>query len=404
LTHLTCFARFRWVVCQLDVLRKCLKVDALRKALKSLPKTLDDTYARILLNIDEDYRQDAFRILRWLVYSARPLRIEEMVEVIATDTELLQLNPENRLPDPRDLLTICSSLVTTISVTALGDVGTSNEATELRLAHFSVKEYLISDRFQQGIAFPYDIQSRGQDEITKTCLTYLLHFEKGVLTSGNLTTFPLARYAAEYWFLHFRSTKDSDQAIKLVMQLFQGDPFQNWIRLYDPDSPWEGADMERSIGGFASSLYYASKEGLFRPVSLLIEKGADVNAQGGYHGNALQAASVEGHEAIAALLIKKGADVNAQSGYHGSALQATLVEGHEAIAALLIEKGADVNAQGRYYGNALQAASAGGHEPIAALLIEKGADVNAQGGNFGNALQAASAGGHASRYAGTDVL
>ncbi|PVH67497.1 hypothetical protein DL98DRAFT_296048, partial [Cadophora sp. DSE1049] len=357
---------FRWVVCQLDMLRKCLKVDALRKALKSLPNTLDETYARMLLSIDEDYSQDAFRILQWLVYSARPLRIEEMVEVIAIDTEESRFNPENRLPDPRDLLTICSSLVTTISVTTEGNDGASNETTELRLAHFSVKEYLISDRIRTGTAFQYDIQSRGEEEIAQSCVTYLLHFQSGVLTLRNLDTFPLALYAAEYWCRHFRAMKDSDQATKLGMQLFQGDAFINWIRLWDLDEPWRGSDISGDATNFAPPLYYASHQGLFKLVSLLLEKGADVNAQGGYYGNALQAASAEGHEAIVALLLEKGADVNAQDGYHDSALEAALVEGHETIAALLLEKGADVNTQGGY-GSALQAALVMGHEAIVAL-------------------------------------
>ena len=158
------------------MLRKCLKIDALRKALKYLPKTLDETYARILLSIDEEYSQDAFRILQWLVYSARPLRIEELVEVVAIDTERSQFNPENRLPDPRDLLTICSSLVTIVAVTAEDDNGASHKTTELRLAHFSVKEYLISDHIRNGLPFKYDIQSRAEEEIAQTCLTYLLHF------------------------------------------------------------------------------------------------------------------------------------------------------------------------------------------------------------------------------------
>ncbi|KAL5325365.1 hypothetical protein ACEPPN_006490 [Leptodophora sp. 'Broadleaf-Isolate-01'] len=384
---------FRWVVCQLDVLRKCLKVDALRKALKSLPKTLDETYDRILRSIDEDYSQDAFRILQWLVYSARPLRIEEMVEVIAIDTEQSQFNPENRLPDPRDLLTICSSLVTTISVTAEGNDGASNETTELRLAHFSVKEYLISDRIRNGSTFQYDMQSGGEEEIAQSCLKYLLHFQRGVLSSGNLNTFPLARYAAEYWCYHFRAMKYSNQATKLSMQLFQGDVFKNWIRLFDPDKPWQGSDIERDIANNASPLYYASREGLFEPVSLLLGTGADVNAQSGEYGNALQAASIRGHEAIAALLVEKGANVNAQGGAHGNALQAASIRGHEAIAALLVEKGANVNAQGGAHGNALQAASIRGHEAIAALLVEKGADVNAKVGYYGSALQAASATG-----------
>ncbi|KAL5330791.1 hypothetical protein ACEPPN_000314 [Leptodophora sp. 'Broadleaf-Isolate-01'] len=360
--------RFRWVVCQLDVLRKCLKVDALRKALKSLPKTLDDTYARILLSIDEDYRRDAFRILQWLVYSARPLRIEEMVEIIAIDTEQSQFNPEDRLPDPRDLLTICSSLVTTVSVTAKGNDGASNDTTELRLAHFSVKEYLISDRIRNGLAFQYNIQSGGEEEIAQSCLTYLLHFQRAI--------------------------KDSDQATKLGMQLFQGDAFMNWIRLWDPDKRWRGSDIKRDITNVASPLYYASHQGMFKLVILLLEKGADVNAQGGVYGNALYAASLEGHEAIAALLLEKGADVNAQSGHYGNAPQAASARGHETIVALLLKKGADVNAQGGYYGNALQAASAEGYEAIAVLLLEKGADVNAQGGDYGSALQAALAKGH----------
>jgi hypothetical protein len=48
---------------------------------------LDDTYARILCNIDEEYSQDAFKILQWLAYSARPLRIKEVAEVIAVEID-----------------------------------------------------------------------------------------------------------------------------------------------------------------------------------------------------------------------------------------------------------------------------------------------------------------------------
>ncbi|KAG4414253.1 hypothetical protein IFR04_012625, partial [Cadophora malorum] len=355
---------FRWVVCQLDVLRKCLKVDALRKALKSLPKTLDDTYARILLSIDEDYSQDAFRILQWLVYSARPLRIEEMVEVIAIDTEKSQFNPENRLPDPRDLLTICSSLITTISVTAEDNDGAFKEITELRLAHFSVKEYLISDRIRNGLASKYDMQSGGEEEIAQSCLSYLLQFQSGVLNSENLNTFPLAFYAAEHWCRHFRAMKDSDQATKLGMQLFQGDAFINWIRLWDLEKPWRDSSISSDATNFASPLYYASHEGLLKLVALLLEKGADVNAQGGDYDNALQAASSEGYEAIVALLLEKGADANAQGGKHGNALQLASARGYKAIVALLLEKGADVNARGGKHGNALQLASARGYKAI----------------------------------------
>src|SRR5580704_17268084 len=105
------FYRFRWVVCQLDVLRNCIKLDKLRKALRSLPKTLDETYDRILSNIEEEYKEEAFRVPQWLVFSARPVTVEEVVEVLATDLDTA-FDPQQRLPVPRDILTICSSLVT----------------------------------------------------------------------------------------------------------------------------------------------------------------------------------------------------------------------------------------------------------------------------------------------------
>jgi hypothetical protein len=291
-------------------------------------------------NIDEEYSQDAFRIFQWLVHSARPLRIEEVAEVLAINTEESRFDPENRLPEPRDLLTICSSLVTIVAGTVKDNKGAFNETTELRLAHFSVKEYLISDRIRKGMAFQYDIQSRAEEEIAQTCLSYLLHFQKGVLTSGNLNTFPLARYAAEHWCRHFRAVEDWDQACKLSLQLFQGDALKNWIRLFDPDRPWEGSDISRDTTNIASALYYVSLQGLLKPLRLLLERGADVNAQGGAYDNALQAASAGGHEAVVALLLEKGADVNAQGGAYGNALQAASAGGHKAIVALLLKKGA----------------------------------------------------------------
>ena len=369
-------------MCQLDELRNCLKPNQLRKALKSLPKTLDDTYARILDKIEDRNSEDAFKILQWLAYSAQPLRIEEMVEVIAIDVDGdPRFDPENRLLDPQDLLTICPSLVTMT-------------ASELRLAHFSVKEYLVSDRVQTR----YNIAQFAHANIAQMCLTYLLHFKgPSLLTSDNLSEFPLARYAAEYWTQHARmAVNDTEQTDRLSLELFQPKThaYINWIRLFDPDMPWiDQPNMAKSLESIPSPLYYASLEGLIEPARQLVESGADVNAQGGRYGNALQAASAEGHSQVVQLLLEKGADVNTQGGGYSNALQVASAEGHDQIVQLLLEKGADVNARG-WYSNALQVASDRGHGQTVQLLLEKGADVNSQGGQYGNALQAASYRGH----------
>jgi hypothetical protein len=87
-----------------------------------------------------------------------------------------RFDPENRLPEPRDILTICSSLVTTATSTVERRDGDTYEIEELRLAHFSVKEYLISDCIRTGPASRYTIEDFAEECIAQTCLIYLLYF------------------------------------------------------------------------------------------------------------------------------------------------------------------------------------------------------------------------------------
>jgi hypothetical protein len=122
------FYRFRWVVCQLDVLRKCMTVDALRKTLKALPKSLDETYDRILLNIDEQHCDQAYKVLQWLAFSARPVTLAEVAEGLVVDLDQgCMLEADAKLQDPYDILTICSSLVTVSSQGFLSNKGKEDQ-------------------------------------------------------------------------------------------------------------------------------------------------------------------------------------------------------------------------------------------------------------------------------------
>jgi Ankyrin repeats (3 copies)/Ankyrin repeat len=76
--------RFRWVICQLDTLRRCLP-SSIRKALNELPTTLDDTYERVLQGISKERRQHAHLAFQCLIAAIRPLRIEELAEIFAID-------------------------------------------------------------------------------------------------------------------------------------------------------------------------------------------------------------------------------------------------------------------------------------------------------------------------------
>ncbi len=336
-------------------MENCLDYRQLQEALASLPDTLDETYARILNAIPSRHKQMAIRILQFLAFSERPLRIEEVVEVIAVDPKGdPRFDPRNRMPEPKEISRYCSSLV------AVERRRTSEYdqtmVTELQLSHFSVKEYLTSNRLEKDLT-PSFQEISAKASIATICLAYLLQMDAKLPVLEIRENFPLAQYCARYWMSHAAVTEGGDAVLQgFIEELFSHceRPYTNCYRLYSPEQPW----LEEPIGKGepAAALYYASLEDLANTVKNLIFWGADVNAQGGRFGNALCAASYEGHEKTVQTLLNKGADVNAQGGH---------------------------------FGNALQAASQGGHEKIVQTLLNKGADVNAQGGDFGNALCAA---------------
>ena len=105
------------MVCQVDRLRRTLPA-SIRKVLNDLPKTLDETYGRTLLGIDEENREYALRLFRCLMVSVRPLRVEELAEVLAVqfDEEALPTFNMDWRPTYAEemIMSICSSLITIV--------------------------------------------------------------------------------------------------------------------------------------------------------------------------------------------------------------------------------------------------------------------------------------------------
>ncbi|OWT43384.1 Ankyrin repeat protein [Pochonia chlamydosporia 170] len=362
-----------WAFCQLDSLARCRHEAAIEDALASLPRNLEETYRRMIQRIPTELKNDAVRLLQFLVHLKRPLKLAEAKEVIATqiEDEPRGFDDKRRLFCETDVLDYCPGLVTVVHATD----------KELHLAHFSVKEYLLTEN-------QFKIKT-ASISITTTCLTYLTDINGS--HDEIKRDFPMARCAAEIWTYHAALAQASDDIVRATVRFLEKEAtFQRWARLYQADR-YLDHDPGPPRG---SRLYYACFDGLVAPARDLIGKGADINAQGGEYGNALQAASQNGHQEIVQLLLDKGANVNTQGGYYGSALQAASYKGHQEVVKLLLDNGAAVNAQGGLYGYALQAASFSGYQEIVKMLLDKGANVNAQGGLYGSALPAASYKGH----------
>src|SRR6266576_4046775 len=97
--------------------------------------SLDETYDRILLGISRERQEYAQHLFQCLSESIRPLRAEELAEIVAIQFnpgELPHYNVGWCPPNPEEaVLSACSSLITIV------DVGTSRV---VQFLHFSVKE------------------------------------------------------------------------------------------------------------------------------------------------------------------------------------------------------------------------------------------------------------------------
>ena len=287
----------------------------------------------------------------------------ELIDGIAVDLhEPACLDPRRRLQDEDDLREICPGLIDVgvkgdneTQFVAVGDSEMGQRTPTLRIAHFSVQEYLESDRIRQQKAATFSLRSASAHaEIAQICLVYLQEpvLSTGILDQTKLKEFPLAHFAAKFWHHHYKNaagaTSRLDGLILRIFQQHQGS-FYTWVKLHNADTPWrthvEFLLDSRHIG---SPVYYASLLGLDGVLHELIntcqehtsERRDLINTQGGKYGNALQAASEGGHDKVVQMLIDAGADVNAQCRHYGSALRAASVRGNDKIVQMLMNAGA----------------------------------------------------------------
>ncbi|KAH9989060.1 P-loop containing nucleoside triphosphate hydrolase protein [Russula compacta] len=193
---------FRWVFCQLETLRRCFP-PSIQRILDELPTTLDETYERMLLEIPEEKWIHAHHLFQCLIVSTRPLRAEELAEMLVirfdleTTPDLISgWRPEN---SEDAVMSACSSLVSVIKV---------SDSPVVQFSHFSVKEFLTSDRLAKAHSkvsryhIPLDLEP-AHKLLAQACLSTLLRLDEHIDKNG-LKNYPLAFYAAQHWLDHAR--------------------------------------------------------------------------------------------------------------------------------------------------------------------------------------------------------
>ena len=366
---------------QLEVLQHCLP-SSVRRILAELPETLDETYERILVKIKKPDQLIAHRLLQCLLVAARPLRVEELAEVLALEFNaegIPKLNLGWRWEDKEEaVISACSSLVMIVK---------DGDSRDVQFSHFSVKEFLTSSRlaYLEPVS-RYHIQLETAHTIlAQACLGVLLHLDDHV-DRVNIENFPLARYAAQYWPTHARFENASSRIKDGMECLFDaGRPhFATWLWIYNKDRGGRSMSTMCPKKPEAVPLYYAAMLG-FRDLAehLIARNPEHVNARGGREATPMHVAAIARHTSILSLLHEHGADVDGRGIIGQTPLHRVSWDAGVEAGQCLLDRGADINARDNDDWTPLFPAAFEERVEFARMLLERGARINAQDNSYG---------------------
>jgi ankyrin repeat protein len=348
-----------------------------RRILGELPETLDETYERILHEIPKSNQVHAHRLLQCLAVAVRPVCADELAEVLVIEFDtaggIPELNEDMRWEDQEQaVLSACSSLVAVID---------DNDSRVVQFAHFSVKEFLTSDRLAtsniEASRYHHISLEPAHTIMAQVCLSVLLRLDPQ--TEATIENFPLARYAAENFGEHAE--------FEDVLSYLQG----GIDDLLDADKPYFAAWLRVRWGMFAfqphsAPLYHVAGFGFRGMADHLISKRPEDLDTRGDNGTPLCAALRGGHANVAQLLLGHCVDVNFRCIAAVTPLHLTVSRGLPEITRILIERHADIDARDYYGRTPLHQATTGLNSEasddncfeVARILLEHGAHVDTQ--------------------------
>ncbi|GAA91823.1 hypothetical protein RIB2604_02113150 [Aspergillus luchuensis] len=422
---------FQWTYLQLKQLERCVSSEAILECLQTLPRTLDDTYKKLLEEIEESHPHDrdlALRAFKWVLAAREPLPREALLDAIRINPDGTDAKLCASISDEA-LLALCRNLLVIDS-----------ERDVWRVSHLSVAEF-------------FELRKSWTTAVTnllvgKACLLFMLS------EAWNETTHKFPRYQWEetpewacftrtfiyylscFWPTHIAildptgvSTEEFSPVVELL-ERFLGAPqdssaqYRIWAQWYGaglsppeysilavcqfgfrqlPDSWWNNGELNLASTNIHDRTYVllAAVYGHIQILRILLAKGGTVGIQGGpddtNKSTPLINAVFYGHVEVARFLLKDAeADVNLEvDNVHWGlcAFEAAIRRQDMDMLQLLIFEGhAEVNVCLKYGGSPLAMATRDNWlEGTKSLVEQGGADVDMvlQYGPYGSALDAA---------------
>ena len=302
----------------------------------------------------------------------------EVAEAVIIEPGMCDIDEDARLQRPEDLLDIGKCIFTR-------NANGSHGVTYLELSHYSVKEYLLSERARNGPAAAFAmVEIQAEIGNATCCLTYLSlrafenewneidtntwnredHHDVGCEEdflvgqhSERLKSYPLLDYAAKSCFKHCKKDEVQRAVSSLVRDYLASERsgrFRNmtYTCVFNSTDTWETMYMQV----FRYSLIsVAARYGLTTLVQDLLKQGIDADylvqipdwVEAYPEGQtALYRATDYGHKTLCRILVDAGANVNGDHTYD-CPLSAAGRSGDPDIVRLILDAGADVRRDSR---------------------------------------------------------
>jgi len=301
----------------------------------------------------------------------RPLRVEELAELLAFEFGTAQgAVPKYRADwSPNDqvqaVLSTCSSLISIVGYPGFQVV---------QFSHFSVKEFLMSDRLTSSLGdfSRYQINpGPAHTIIAQACLGFFLHLDDHV-NRESVKGFPLAEYATKHWVTHAQFEGVALRVKDGIESLFDCNKrhLAAWIRINNIEEGFHWLSP-------STPLYYSSLCGFSDLVEHLANKHPKhVNAIGGRYEFPMFAALFRKHVRVAKILLKHGANVDIWGMESWLPLRDALRD--VTIVQFLLNHGADVNFRRDDLRTPLHLAARYGELEVARVLLLHKADVGSR--------------------------
>jgi hypothetical protein len=313
--------------------------------INSIPHSLASAYHDMLYSIPESDRKKAFRLLAFVTYAFRPLRISELLDVMEFD--LREVYPGHFAKS----VTLCElgglSYTEDDILRLSGGLLAFTKDQTVQFVHNSVRDFIEAQSYKLSSDALCMGENQAHEMLSRICLYFLQNWCCRSITDPLENTeepdefvserhHDFTDYALQYWSNHFKASDAKSNHLQgLLQHLIQKKSQPPWSTYCGYSKAFAKPAIQDSV---RAALCIGAKVGSDKLVKMVLEMGVDPDRYIDFTGhNALHIAAAYGHLTVAKLLLKRGARIDMPSGVNGrTPLQYAAAGGHTSVMNLLL--------------------------------------------------------------------